>query len=84
MTIRLLTRTEGIAIAMICLVFGLAGVWAFWAIHPALAIGLTTFLAWMLTIYHSKVCLTCPHTHCPGNPRFWNREHLTDIETKSK
>ena len=74
MAIRLLTRVEGIFIAAICLLFALAGGWLFWQIHPILAVGLTAFLSWMMWIYHGKVCITCPHTNCPGNPRFWSRE----------
>lgn len=68
-----LTRVEGISITAICLLFALAGGWTFWTIHPLLAAGLAGFLTWMMVIYHGKVCITCPHTDCPANPRFWNR-----------
>lgn len=57
MATRLLTRVEAILIAAICVLFALAGGWTFWQIHPLLAVGLTAFLAWMMSIYHSKVCI---------------------------
>lgn len=84
MAARLLTRMEGISIAAICLIFALAGGWTFWQIHPALAVGLIAILTWMMVIYHGKVCITCPHTNCPGNPRFWSGERPRErAESKS-
>lgn len=68
---RLLTKTEGIFVAAIGIIFAVAGAWAFWLIHPLLSISLTTFLIWMALIYHSKVCVICPHTNCLFNPRYW-------------
>lgn len=68
---RLLTKREGIAVAAIGILFACAGAWGFWLIHPLLSIALTGFLVWMVLIYHSKVCVICPHTNCPFNPRYW-------------
>ncbi|HLF86008.1 MAG TPA: hypothetical protein VI584_02910 [Nitrospiria bacterium] len=68
---RFLTKREGIAVAAIGILFAVAGAWAFWLIHPLLSIALTAFLIWMAIIYHSKVCVICPHTNCPFNPRYW-------------
>ncbi len=68
---RLLTKREGIFVAVIGILFAVAGAWAFWLIHPLLSISLTAFLFWMALIYHSKVCVICPHTNCPFNPRYW-------------
>ena len=68
---RLLTKTEGIFVAVIGIIFALAGAWAFWHIHPLLSILLTAILIRLALIYHSKVCVICPHTNCPFNPRYW-------------
>lgn len=68
---RLLTKTEGFFVALVSIIFAIAGAWAFWLIHPLLSISLTAFLIWMALIYHGKVCVICPHTNCPFNPRYW-------------
>lgn len=68
---KLLTKVEGISITLIGILFAVAGAWAFWRVHPVLAVVLTGFLIWMLAIYHHKVCVRCPHTNCPANPAFW-------------
>lgn len=78
---RLLTKREVIAVAAIGIIFALAGAWAFWLIHPLLSLSLSAALIWMALIYHSKVCVFCPHTNCPFNPRYWKAREDENKQT---